>query len=306
MIQQAAALLKAGKLIGLPTETVYGLAADAKNDEAVKKIFSAKGRPSDHPLIVHIGSLDEVNEWAETISPEAHILMQKFWPGPLTLILKKQAHVSNLVTANQDSVGLRMPNHPMALAVLQAFGGGVAAPSANQFGHISPTCAEDVFEELQDKVDLILPGGAAEIGIESTIVDARTTPVIILRPGAITKAMLEEALQQEVVTNKKTTLKVSGNLESHYAPRTPLTLMTRAEIESTNLDAIFLTYSKINLPENAKSIKLSQDPKAYAHDLYKSLRQADHAEANRIIVEKPPTGDEWDAINERLAKAASH
>jgi L-threonylcarbamoyladenylate synthase len=306
MIEKAVALLKAGKLIGLPTETVYGLAADAKNDEAIKKIFSVKGRPTDHPLIVHIGSFEEINDWAETISPEAHILMQEFWPGPLTLILKKQAHVSNLVTANQDSVGLRMPNHPMAQALLQAFGGGVAAPSANQFGHISPTCAEDVFEELQDKVDLILPGGAANIGIESTIVDARTTPVKILRPGAITKAMLEEALQQEVITNNKTTLKVSGNLASHYAPRTPLILMSKTEIENTNLNAIFLIYSKITLPENSKIIQLSQDPKSYAHDLYKSLRQADHAMASKIIVEQPPTEDAWEAINERLAKAATH
>lgn len=306
MIETAVALLKAGKLIGLPTETVYGLAADAKNDEAVKKIFAAKGRPTDHPLIVHIGSFEEINEWAEDISPEAQILIKKFWPGPLTLILKKQKQVSNLITANQDSVGLRMPNHPLALAVLHAFGSGLAAPSANQFGHISPTCAEDVLEELHDKVDLILPGGAADIGIESTIVDARTTPCTILRPGAITKAMLEEALQQKVLNNNHSKLKVSGNLESHYAPRTPVTLMTKTEIETTDLDGVFVIYSKIKLPKNTQIIQLSEDPKAYAHDLYKSLRQADHAMMRNIIVEKPPINEAWDAINERLAKAAAN
>lgn len=309
LIQKAVVLLKQGQLIGLPTETVYGLAGDATNEAAIKKIFQAKGRPADHPLIVHIGTLTEIHQWAKDISPEAHLLMQKFWPGPLTLILNKQPEVSLLLTGNQDSVGLRMPNHPMALEVLQTFGGALAAPSANQFGHISPTSPEDVLEELDDHVSLVLPGGPTKIGIESTIVDARSENFSILRQGAITKDMLEQVLGHKVsLKNASQELRVSGNLPSHYAPYTPLIVLDKEALEklaTQHQKSIVLAYSKVNLPKTALTIYMPKTPEAYAHELYAQLRQADHKKTGLIIVEAPPTGGLWDAINDRLQRASA-
>lgn len=307
LIKKAVELLNQGQLIGLPTETVYGLAGDAKNEAAIKKIFQAKGRPENHPLIVHIGTLKEVDDWAKQISPNAKKLMQKFWPGPLTLILKKQNHVSNLLTGGQDSIGLRMPNHPMALEVLTTFGSALAAPSANQFGHISPTRPEDVIEELDDHVALVLPGGATDIGIESTIVDARIEPCTILRQGAITQAMLEKFLGTRVPIKNPQDLKVSGNLPSHYAPYTPLMLVDKSALENLATQAqksIVLAYSKLNLPKTVKIIAMPKTPEAYAHELYAQLRRADHEKTGLIIVEAPPTGGLWDAINDRLQRAS--
>jgi L-threonylcarbamoyladenylate synthase len=306
--KKAITLLKQGELIGLPTETVYGLAGDAKNEIAIKKIFNAKGRPSDHPLIVHIGTFAEIDEWAQDISSAAKTLMQTFWPGPLTLILKKQPQVSMLLTGGQESIGLRMPNHPMALEVLRAFGSALAAPSANQFGHISPTRPEDVIEELDDHVALVLPGGQTDIGIESIIVDARTSPFTILRQGAITQEMLEQALKQKVLMKADTQLRVSGNLPSHYAPYTPLIVLEKSALEkftsTVKQKTIALTYSKIILPKSIKVIKMPQTETAYAHELYAQLRNADHQKAELIIVETPPTGGLWDAIHDRLQRAA--
>lgn len=310
LIEKAAKILTQGGLIGLPTETVYGLAADARNETALKKIFTAKGRPSDHPLIIHIGSINEVNDWAKEVSTDAKKLMTHFWPGPLTLILKKQDQVLEIITAGQDSVGLRMPNHPLALSLLKQFGHGVAAPSANQFGHLSPTCAEDVSEELSNKVDLILPGGQTEIGIESTIIDARTHPFVILRQGAITKSTLEHVLNQKVLLKEQTdsNLKVSGNLLNHYAPRTPLLLLSTSELKNLDQEiqnqAIFIIHSNLSLPKQCKVVTLPNDAKSYAQEIYKSLRQADRQKAKWIIVEKPPKGEFWDAILDRLQKAA--
>jgi L-threonylcarbamoyladenylate synthase len=308
IIKKAVAILNKGGLIGLPTETVYGLAGDAKNSLALQKIFTAKNRPLNHPLIVHIGTTAEIHEWAQDISENIQLLIQKFWPGPLTLILNKQPTVSSIITGGQDSIGLRMPRHPLALELLTVFGSGLAAPSANQFGHISPTCPNDVLEELSDKVDLILPGGVAEIGIESTIVDVRTEPYTILRLGAITQAMLETTLKQKVAVGNKHKLHVSGNLPSHYAPYTPVVLLDQAALKknmlTANKDDIFLLYTNSDLPKNFKIIQLPKNPEAYAHELYASLRKADHQKAARIIVEKPPTGGLWDAITERLNKAA--
>jgi len=307
----ALSVLKAGGLVGLPTETVYGLAADAKNETAVCKIFTAKGRPADHPLIVHIGREEEVHTWAIDIHPAAFKLMQAFWPGPLTLILPKHPNVSKLITGGQDSIGIRMPRHPLALQLLQAFGSGVVAPSANQFGHISPTRPEDVAEELQERVDFILPGGPTEIGIESTIVDARKPPFTLLRQGMITPRMLAEVLGEEVQLKARASkLRVSGNLPSHYAPYTPLVLLTTAELEAfikapLKAAAIILSYSKIELPPSFRPIAMPKSPEAYAHELYARLRQADHEQAELILVEQPPSGGLWEAIHDRLQRAAA-
>ena len=310
LIQKAVQLLKSGGLIGLPTETVYGLAADANNDTAVQKIFAAKGRPSDHPLIVHIGTQQEIYDWAIDVSPVAEKLMAAFWPGPLTLILKKNPKASMLISGGQDSIGVRMPNHPLALALLQAFGSGLAAPSANRFGHISPTCPEDVEEELQHQVDLILPGGSAEIGIESTIVDTRSNPCTILRQGMLSQEMLERALGTKILLHSTDSkLRVSGNLASHYAPHTPVILLSTEALEQFSHErsdsVIFLTYSKLKLPKTIQCIQLPKAPKAYAKALYASLRKADHQNAALIVVEQVPTDGLWTAIMDRLQRAAT-
>jgi len=223
---KAVDILRAGGLVAIPTETVYGLGADARNPSAVQKIFQAKQRPSDHPLIVHIGEIAQLHEWAVDISPEAWLLAKTFWPGPLTLILKKAPEVSELVTGQQTTIGLRMPNHPVALTVLKEFGGGIAAPSANRFGRISPTTAEAVQEELGDAVDLILEGGQCAVGVESTIVDVSGEQIAILRPGMITAEQIVAVLKQPVLTTPKNAPRVSGSMESHYAPLTPTKLMS--------------------------------------------------------------------------------
>ena len=234
-IPRAVALLRQGELVALPTETVYGLGADALNPAAVAKIFAAKGRPSDHPLIVHLADAEQIVDWARDIPREAIALARAFWPGPLTLILKKEEGVPDIVTGGQDTVGLRVPNHPVALELLRAFGGGVAAPSANRFGRISPTTAEHVRQELGERVPLILEGGACQVGLESTILDLSRDVPVILRPGAIgvddiarvigRRPRLRGEEQQPDAAPR-----VSGALAAHYAPRTPLELVASAEL----------------------------------------------------------------------------
>jgi L-threonylcarbamoyladenylate synthase len=230
--ERAVDLLRAGELVAIPTETVYGLGADAANPAAVAKIFAAKGRPADHPLIVHLAGHDAVDHWAEQVPAVAWELMETFWPGPLTLILKKQAWVPDAVTGGQDTVGLRVPGHPVALELLRRFAAvagehaGIAAPSANRFGRISPTTAEHVREELGDRVPLILDGGPCAVGIESTIVDCSRGEPVILRPGHISAAHLEavSGVQPRLVAGGGTP-RVSGALEAHYAPQTPLRMV---------------------------------------------------------------------------------
>lgn len=309
-INQAISILKQGGLVGLPTETVYGLAADAKNPIAVQKVFAAKGRPADHPLIVHIGSIAELTEWAIDIPHEAYRLAEHYWPGPLTLILKKQKHVLNDVTGGQDTVALRMPNHPLALALLKAFGSGLVAPSANQFGRISPTDAEAVYAELQHHVDLILPGGRSQVGIESTILDLHQKPFTLLRQGMLGKEALEAFLGEALaLPNAHTTVRAPGLLASHYAPRTPLKLLSSLEPEKfvmTKNQCILLAYSSPpSVPTNMTLIKMPQTPQDYAHALYATLRQADAQGADLILVETPPNTVEWTAILDRLKRAAA-
>ncbi|MDD3355148.1 L-threonylcarbamoyladenylate synthase, partial [Zoogloea sp.] len=302
-IEQAVGLLRQGALVALPTETVYGLGADALNPAAVAKIFSAKGRPSDHPLIVHLADAAQLIDWAREIPREAIALARAFWPGPLTLILKKEEGVPDLVTGGQDTVGLRVPNHPVALALLRAFGGGIAAPSANRFGRISPTTAEHVRQELGDRVALILEGGACQVGLESTILDLSRGVPVILRPGAIGVEDIARVigrrprLRGEVSSDRPDDApRVSGALAAHYAPRTPLMLLPYEAIASRLEvgDAVLARCpAPPHLPDGVLWEQAPADPAGYGHDLYARLRSLDASSARRILVEAPAAGAEW-------------
>ncbi|HSW70244.1 MAG TPA: L-threonylcarbamoyladenylate synthase [Gammaproteobacteria bacterium] len=309
-ITKAVLLLRAGGLVALPTETVYGLGADASNPEAVRKIFLAKQRPSDHPIIVHIAHVSQMTDWARDIPEQALLLARAFWPGPLTLILKKAPEVSSILTGNQETIGLRIPNHPVALAVLKEFGGGIAAPSANRFGRISPTTAAAVREELGGAVDLVLEGGQCEVGVESTIVDLSGECPAVLRPGMITADQIEAVLEQPLLRKKKNAPRVPGALESHYAPVTPVHLIpavqlkvflqSRTEVETFAIIAL----SEFNA-EGMNVIKMPRNPQWYAHDLYYVMRELDKKGLKEIIVESVPDGVEWDAVRDRLLRAAT-
>lgn len=329
-IRRAADLLRAGDIVGMPTETVYGLAADALNPEAVRKIFAAKGRPADHPLIVHLPDASHLPQWAASIPKDAIALTRAFWPGPLTLILKREAGVPDEVTGGQDTVGLRVPSHSIALGLLQQFGSGIAAPSANRFGRISPTTAAHVQEELGDKVAMVLDGGACALGIESTILDFSRDVPEILRPGAITaddiasvigrrpqvRGAMEEGTRAAASsdTGAQTAVpRVSGALAAHYAPRTPLRLVRAAQlVEEAAILAgegsrvAVLAHGEPD-PHDARLIwqAASPDPAPYAHDLYARLRELDTLGADFILIEALPTGPAWQAIADRLGRAAA-
>ena len=322
--QRAVDLLIAGELVAIPTETVYGLGADAANPAAVARIFTAKGRPADHPLIVHLAGHDAVDHWAEQVPDVAWELMETFWPGPLTLILKKQAWVPDAVTGGQDTVGLRVPGHPVALELLRRFArakgetgekrAGIAAPSANRFGRISPTTAEHVAEELGERVPLILDGGPCKVGIESTIIDCSRGEPVVLRPGHISPAHLEAVLgRQPQIETSQGAPRVSGSLEAHYAPTTPLRLVAGERL----LDFINAQRHRggkcavisANQPPQAGMPHawrlMPADPVGYAHDLYAALRDMDHAGVDLIVVEALPAGAEWAAVADRLRRAAA-
>lgn len=306
-IMKAAELLRAGKLVAFPTETVYGLGADASNPEALQKIFKAKGRPADHPIIVHLKDASQLPEWVAEIPDNAARLAKEFWPGPLTLILKKASHVDDLITGGQDTIGVRVPKHDIAQALLQTFGGALAAPSANRYGRISPTTAAAVHEELGSAVDMVLEGGQCEVGLESTIVDMTGEHPAILRPGMITSTQIAAVLNQEIATQKKNSPRVSGSLESHYAPITRMRIVHAANIQaylqdlpSHSLPMIVLSFSDLDAPQ----VRMPQSPREYAHDLYRVLREADQGQFKQIIVEAVPNTPEWDAIRDRLQRAA--
>lgn len=311
-IQEAVTLLRSGELVALPTETVYGLGADARQPEALAKIFLAKGRPFSHPLIVHLASAQQLSEWASEVPPEATRLAQAFWPGPLTLILKKRPEVSDLLTGGQDTVGLRIPAHPVAQALLQAFGGGIAAPSANRFTHLSPTTAQAVRDELGDKVACILEGGICEVGLESTILDLSREQPVILRPGMISAAQLEAVLKNPVHSSQEGAPRVPGMEPVHYAPETRLNLVERGEMEgflnsltSEDFPLVFLVRQAPDTQtEGVQWLLMSEQPRQYAHDLYLTLRKLDQQDFKRIAVETVPEGPEWEAIRDRLNKAA--
>ncbi len=320
-IECAAASLRAGALVAFPTETVYGLGADASNPAAVAAIFAAKGRPQDHPLIVHLAGVELLPLWAREIPAAALKLAAAFWPGPLTLILKRAQGVPDCVTGGQDSVGLRVPGHPVALALLKAFAGeaagrrysGIAAPSANKFGRISPTTAEHVRAELGAAVDSVLDGGDCEVGIESTIVDLSRGRAVLLRPGRITPAEIAAVIGAEVELPDADAPRVPGALASHYAPRTPLALAAEAELLPRLAELRGKRVAVLSRREAPAGLKLAgvrwqTAPRAaadYAHALYASLRRLDALDCALILVEAPPAAPEWQGVNDRLVRAAT-
>jgi L-threonylcarbamoyladenylate synthase len=309
-LAEAVAALRRGEVIGLPTETVYGLAADARNAEAVENIFRLKGRPADHPLIVHIADAGELSQWASEVPAAALKLTQAFWPGPLTLILKKRADVLDMVTGGQDTVGLRCPAHPLALAVLRQLGTGLAAPSANRFGRISPTSAQHVRDEFGDGVPVVLDGGECEVGIESTIVDLSGAVPRILRPGHIRKPQLEALIGPVAEGAQELSPRVSGSLQSHYAPHTRTELLTRAALVERaracagNGESVLALTIAAAVPD-VDGIALPGAADAYGHDLYAALRELDMRRADRLLVESPPLQGDWIAVLDRLSRAAA-
>lgn len=321
-LPQAAQTLAAGGLVAMPTETVYGLAADAQHPQAVAQIFSTKGRPADHPLIVHISAADQAEVFAQDIPPYAQALMTAFWPGPLTLIFPRRPDVAAAAAGGQASVGLRVPAHPQALALLQACAAlgvaGLAAPSANRFGKVSPTCAAHVADEFGASVP-ILDGGDCAVGIESTIVDCTRGAPIILRPGQISTAQLNAALQpwgvqlQDPSAAQAAAPKASGTLEAHYAPRAKVRLMDAAMLQ-TALDVLaeeaqqIATYSRAILRSPAPALirrHMPQDAAAAAHELFAVLRELDAQGVKLIWVEAPPADADWDGVRDRLRRASA-
>ena len=302
----AARHLKAGDLVVFPTETVYGLGADASNSEAVARIYSVKGRPSDHPLIVHIASMDRMGDWAREVPEYAITLARSFWPGPMTLILKRSELAGDFITGGQDSVGVRVPNHVVALALLEAFekagGRGVAAPSANRFGHVSPTTAAAVIEELGDflsKDDAVLDGGACDVGVESTIIACTGTAPSVLRPGAISVAMIEESTGLKVTQSDKET-RVSGSLENHYAPIAKV-LLCDVPIAGQG----FIALEAIETPEGVIRLASPNNDEEFARILYSALRDADARGLSEVVVAQPIGMGIAVAIRDRLARAAN-
>ena len=306
-IQNAAELLKAGYLVAFPTETVYGLGADATNEKAVGRIYEVKGRPIDHPLIVHISSIKLLDVWARDIPNYAIELARTFWPGPMTLILKRTELTKDFITGGQDSVGIRIPSDPIALALLSRFeslgGLGVAAPSANRFGKVSPTSANDVEEEVGEylaKGDLILDGGRSRVGIESTIIDVRSSTPSILRFGAITKEMVSEIMEVNTCENVKLNLRVSGNLESHYAPKSKV-LVNQVAINGQALIAM----SHIETPKGVYRISSPLSVEEFAIELYKGMREADRLGFQELVIQTPEGSGLADAIRDRVEKSAA-
>ncbi len=315
-LDEAARLLEAGQLVAFPTETVYGLGADAENPEAVARIFAAKGRPSNHPIIVHVVDGADIGHWTDEVPEAAQRLIDAFWPGPLTLILKRAAHIPADVAGGQDSIGLRCPSHPVAQALLSRFKrgrGGIAAPSANKFGQVSPTTAQHVREEFSDSV-YVLEGDGVEVGIESTIVDLSRLDQgigpVLLRPGAITPAMMAAVLGVAPLQPDAAAPRASGTLKAHYAPRTPLYLREAQDLPAALAD--LPTGERVAWVAGAPAldprciwIPAPAGPDAYARELYRLLRRLDKEGFARLYVEPLPPTPEWAGVRDRLHRAAA-
>ena len=312
-IEAAVEALRAGDLVAFPTETVYGLGANASNPAAVRKIFAAKGRPANHPLIVHLDSIRYLHRWVRDIPDAAEKLAARFWPGALTLVLPKAANVLNVVTGGQDTVAIRVPAHPMAQQLLTAFGGGIAAPSANRYGHVSPTRAEHVRDELGDAVRIVLDGGECTVGIESTIVSCIDGHVRLLRPGSITLSELRDTVGEVLTDPVAEGPRVPGSTSAHYAPTTPLEIVPGDALETLagayNDRGERVAVLALRLP--LKTLKLAtwinagRRPQQYAHDLYAHLRTLDKAGCVKILVQELPDEERWAAVTDRLRKAAA-
>ena len=306
-INLAATHLASGGLVAFPTETVYGLGADACNSAAVAKIYQVKGRPADHPLIVHISSMDRMGDWAREIPEYAIKLARAFWPGPMTLVLKRSPLAQDFITGGQDSVGVRVPNQVVALALLEAFekagGKGVAAPSANRFGHVSPTSAGAVLEELGEYLasdDLVLDGGACTVGVESTIIDCTTDIPRILRPGAISEEMVGNRTGLEIKKSEQTGIRVSGSLENHYAPAAKVYL-DQAPVSGQG----FIAFADIATPEGVVRLAAPTSDEDFARILYSALREADAQGLSEVVVMQPNGQGVAVAIRDRLTRATN-
>lgn len=320
-IERAADILERGGLVAIPTETVYGLAADADNESAVMATYAVKGRPSNHPLIVHVPGIESIEHWAQDVPPEAWLLARTYWPGPLTLVLKKKPRCGLWVTGGQDTVALRCPSHPWAHALLERFSGpsfrGLTAPSANTFGRISPSTAAHVAADLgvkpHGRLDMILDGGACEYGIESTMIDLSQGHPSILRHGVVSRAMLEKTLGMPVPDAGSDAPRASGRLKSHYAPKTKLELVPAARFaaRAAELSGLRLAVMASEAVLAALAVKPAfslVSPAAlheYGASLYENLHELDAAKADRILIELPPQTPDWAAVNDRLGRAAA-
>ncbi len=313
-IDAAVQALRDGDLVAFPTETVYGLGANAQNPAAVRKIFEAKGRPENHPVIVHLDSPRYLHRWVREVPETALKLGERFWPGPLTIVMPRAANVHDIVTGGQDTIAVRVPSHPMAQQLLTAFGGGIAAPSANRYGRLSPTRADHVRDELGDAARIILDGGECQIGLESTIVACDGTSVRLLRPGAVTASQLREAVGDLLGGPDAQSPRVPGSTPSHYAPSTPMAIVPAGEIDgqadSLSREGRRIAVLAQRLPLKAHKyvtwINAGRRPEQYAQDLYANLRTLDKAGCRQILVQDVPRDERWDAARDRLLRAASN
>ena len=312
-IDRAVEALRDGEVVAFPTETVYGLGADAQNPDAVRKVFELKGRPATHPLIVHLDHPRLLERWALNVPPAAQALAERFWPGPLTLVLRRAPAVDLAITGGQDTVAVRVPNHPVAQQLLRAFGGGIVAPSANRYGRVSPTRAEHVREEFGDAVKVILDGGDCKIGLESTIVSCVDAVPRVLRPGGITLSQLRSVVPEVVEGRTASQPRVPGSDAKHYAPSTPLSIVTSGKLEEV-VAQLTADHEKVAVlatrpPRLANKfmtwINAGRRADVYARELYVNLRALDKSGAREILVEEVPAGEVWDAVRDRLRRAAS-
>ncbi|HYX74891.1 MAG TPA: L-threonylcarbamoyladenylate synthase [Steroidobacteraceae bacterium] len=312
-IETAVQALRDGELVAFPTETVYGLGANAQNPAAVRRIFEVKGRPPTHPLIVHLDSPRYLHRWVRNVPDGAARLAEVFWPGPLTMVMRRAPNVHDVITGGQDTIAIRVPAHPMAQQLLTAFGGGIAAPSANRYGRLSPTRAEHVREEFGDTVRVLLDGGECQIGLESTIVAFEDEGVRLLRPGSVTAAQIRAAVGELLIGADGTSPRVPGSAPMHYAPRTPLTIVPAGEIDAQAAAAsaggrrVAVLAQRLPLRSHkyVTWINAGRRPEMYGRDLYTNLRTLDKAGCQQILVQAVPDGERWDAIRDRLLRAAS-
>jgi L-threonylcarbamoyladenylate synthase len=312
-LDAAVQALRDGEVVGFPTETVYGLGASAQHAPALQKIFALKGRPTSHPLIVHLDSARFLHRWARAVPPSAARLAERFWPGPLTLVLPRADNVLDLVTGGQDTVAVRVPSHPMALQLLTAFGGGIAAPSANRYGHVSPTRAEHVREEFGESVRVVLDGGECKVGLESTIVACLDGEVRLLRPGHISLAQLRQAVGEVASGPGADVPRVPGSTQSHYAPVTPLRLVAAGQMERLAEElsrggarvGVLAQRPPLGSFRTVTWVNAGQRLDSYAHDLYANLRTLDKLGATCLLVQEIPADERWDAVRDRLTRAAA-
>ncbi len=312
-LEAAARALRAGELVAFPTETVYGLGADARNPSAVRRIFAVKGRPARHPVIVHLHDIGQLPHWARDVPPEAQRLAEHFWPGPLTLVLPRAATVDDSVTGGQDTVAVRVPSHPIAQALLATFQGAIAAPSANRYGRLSPTRAEHVREELGDAVKVVLDGGDCPIGLESTIVAFQYGGARVLRPGRITAGEIRAIIGELGMGADPTSPRVPGSTAAHYAPLTPLSIVPAEQIDARSATlaglgrrvGVLAWREPLAAHASVTWVSAAAQPQQYGHDLYANLRALDKCRCECILVQDVPAGEAWAAVRDRLRRAAA-